>query len=398
MGKLEQGNMQEANFVIGVKNDVASAWLVASNCQPPGEYPDITYQISEATRYGEDEAERVVFDLMHRWPNEKFRVEPFHGKESQAQYANDEVTGLDQIREHEVARVGLTLDEWKASVANHERKLVEEGIEHGSTLDTEICFAVGELDRDQLERTAIEVDGVDFDKWTSDDDLRARVIEAARINGGIVIFDNEGCLQRFGNKAIESPKRVDVVKTEKLRLPEALDASDESCAFLQYSGFDLVKLEVVDPATFSSQPGFKALTNDEVQRLFNIVDAAPRMFNLLKKLAGCECAASISHGVLKLEDGEEISLREVVQAVEQTFVVKADQSVCLDDNSTSDEGNSVDYTVRVEMSVTATSPEQAAQFALEDIRDLSLESITVDVQCLDTEIVTEVTVRSPEYE
>ncbi len=70
-----------------------------------------------------------------------------------------------------------------------------EYIEHGSELDTEICFAVGELDRDSLEETAANIE-VNFDKYTSDDVLRARIIEAARSNGGIQIFDDEGELLR----------------------------------------------------------------------------------------------------------------------------------------------------------------------------------------------------------
>lgn len=74
------------------------------------------------------------------------------------------------------------------------RKLSYSLIEHGSELDTRICFAVGEINRAQLEETAIEA-GVTYDKWTTDDNLRAEIIDAARNNGGIKIFDVDGgCL------------------------------------------------------------------------------------------------------------------------------------------------------------------------------------------------------------
>lgn len=42
--------------------------------------------------------------------------------------------------------------------------------------------------------------------------------------------------------------------------------------------------------------------------------------------------------------------------------------------------DSEDWTGRVEMSVTADSPEEAAKFTLDDIRDRELEGINVDVQ------------------
>lgn len=70
-------------------------------------------------------------------------------------------------------------------------------ISHGSDLDTQICFAVGELAREQLEETASNAD-VEFDKWTSNDELRALVIDAARSFGGLTVYDAEGGTSTFG--------------------------------------------------------------------------------------------------------------------------------------------------------------------------------------------------------
>lgn len=63
----------------------------------------------------------------------------------------------------------------------------------GCALARKIAFAVGELARDQLEDTAADAD-VEFNEWTSLDDLRAAVIEAAHVQRGIKITvkDEEG--------------------------------------------------------------------------------------------------------------------------------------------------------------------------------------------------------------
>ncbi len=73
----------------------------------------------------------------------------------------------------------------------------------GSSLDTHICFAIGELEREQLEETAANA-GVAFDKWTSEDDLRASLIQAARDNGGIQIYDEEGGCLTLGLDAVRA--------------------------------------------------------------------------------------------------------------------------------------------------------------------------------------------------
>lgn len=70
-------------------------------------------------------------------------------------------------------------------------------ITHGSELDTKICFAVGELDMDSLEETASFVN-INFDKWTSDDELRAQVIDAAREHGGLKIYSEKGLVSTLG--------------------------------------------------------------------------------------------------------------------------------------------------------------------------------------------------------
>lgn len=57
-----------------------------------------------------------------------------------------------------------------------------EPVEHGSELDTQLCFAVGELERDQLEDAAADAN-VEFDKWTSNDDLRTRLLDSLRMAG-----------------------------------------------------------------------------------------------------------------------------------------------------------------------------------------------------------------------
>jgi hypothetical protein len=53
-----------------------------------------------------------------------------------------------------------------------------------------------------------------------------------------------------------------------------------------------------------------------------------------------------------------------------------------------------DWTVRVEMGVTATSPEEAARFALDDIRDLDLEAINLDVENLASGRIKPVTIKN----
>jgi hypothetical protein len=82
-------------------------------------------------------------------------------------------------------------------MTNPTKKQSFEPIEDGSELDTQICFAVGELSRSELEDTAEEAE-VDFDKHTTSDDLRAFIIEAAREAGGIKILDREGGVLTFG--------------------------------------------------------------------------------------------------------------------------------------------------------------------------------------------------------
>lgn len=81
-------------------------------------------------------------------------------------------------------------------------------IPHGSELYTQICFAVGELDRDRLEDAAADAD-IEFDKWTSDDELRALVIDAARSQGGIMLIDSEGDMAIYGYGLVSeaSPSR-----------------------------------------------------------------------------------------------------------------------------------------------------------------------------------------------
>jgi hypothetical protein len=51
-----------------------------------------------------------------------------------------------------------------------------------------------------------------------------------------------------------------------------------------------------------------------------------------------------------------------------------------------------DYTVSVELSVTADSPEEAARYALDDLRDRAIEAWKMDVECNRTGVVTEVSV------
>lgn len=72
-----------------------------------------------------------------------------------------------------------------------------EPIAHGCKLSTEISFAVGALARESLENVAADID-IAFDKWTSSDDLRAFVIEAAHKEGGLVIYDDIGGSKIFG--------------------------------------------------------------------------------------------------------------------------------------------------------------------------------------------------------
>ncbi|WP_176043057.1 hypothetical protein [Burkholderia stabilis] len=56
--------------------------------------------------------------------------------------------------------------------------------------------------------------------------------------------------------------------------------------------------------------------------------------------------------------------------------------------------NGVDWTVSVEMSVTADSAGQAARFALDDLRDVTLEEITVDVTNLESGRIEAVSVKN----
>lgn len=64
------------DYVIAVKNDVCELWFVSAEClDPPAENPETTDNQDHATRFNKEDAERLIFDLMHRWPNEKFRIE-----------------------------------------------------------------------------------------------------------------------------------------------------------------------------------------------------------------------------------------------------------------------------------------------------------------------------------
>lgn len=71
-----------------------------------------------------------------------------------------------------------------------------------SSLETSISFAVGALDRDQLEETASEA-GVQYDHLTTDDELRADVLEAARQQGGLKVFDADNGVMTFGFQPVE---------------------------------------------------------------------------------------------------------------------------------------------------------------------------------------------------
>ena len=64
-------------------------------------------------------------------------------------------------------------------------------------LEINISFAVGALDREQLEETATEA-GVTYDELMSDDDLRAHVLEAARRRRGLKVFDADNGVTTFG--------------------------------------------------------------------------------------------------------------------------------------------------------------------------------------------------------
>lgn len=72
-----------AAYVIAVKNDVAALWLVGpATANLTGEHPETTTNLAEALRFNHEEAEQAIFDLMHRWPNEKFRIDPIGQKMS----------------------------------------------------------------------------------------------------------------------------------------------------------------------------------------------------------------------------------------------------------------------------------------------------------------------------
>lgn len=79
-------------------------------------------------------------------------------------------------------------------------------IEPDSKLGMEISFAVGALPRDQLEDAAADLD-LNFDKWTSSDEIRASVIEAAHKNGGLLIYKDDGVPTMMG---FGGPPKLDV--------------------------------------------------------------------------------------------------------------------------------------------------------------------------------------------
>ncbi|WP_186214453.1 hypothetical protein [Burkholderia gladioli] len=56
--------------------------------------------------------------------------------------------------------------------------------------------------------------------------------------------------------------------------------------------------------------------------------------------------------------------------------------------------DSADWTATVVVSITADSPEKAAKFALDDIRDLNLEAINVDVENLGSGRIVTVSVKN----
>lgn len=76
-------------------------------------------------------------------------------------------------------------------------------IAQGGELDTTICFAVGALSREQLEATAEHAE-VDFEDRITSDELRALVLEAARAQGGVMVFDSVGGTTTYGFNAVQS--------------------------------------------------------------------------------------------------------------------------------------------------------------------------------------------------
>jgi hypothetical protein len=103
----------------------------------------------------------------------------------------------------------LSSDQWDAMSFNGQKMAVEAAladdresdgfppIQPGSDVDRLICFAIGALSRDKLEDAAADAN-VEFNKWTTGDELRAKVIEAAREKGGITLIDNAGEEYTFG--------------------------------------------------------------------------------------------------------------------------------------------------------------------------------------------------------
>ncbi len=113
-------------------------------------------------------------------------------------------------------------------------------IDEGSELYTKISFAVGELSRDSLEETAANA-GVSFDKWTSSDDLRALVLDAARDAGGLEVSlceEEGGTVSTYGFE-------MDELKCFVRVTGEATDADDEGLPGIY--AVDVKLARAVDP-------------------------------------------------------------------------------------------------------------------------------------------------------
>ncbi|MBK1902215.1 MULTISPECIES: hypothetical protein [Burkholderia] len=93
-------------------------------------------------------------------------------------------------------------------------------------------------------------------------------------------------------------------------------------------------------------------------------------------------------------DSFEGVVRNLGRGLVHDFVTAAQAKAVLRSVIAPDVPNGVDWTVSVEMSVTADSAEQAAKFALDDVRDLTLEEINVDVQNVDSGRIVAVSVKN----
>ncbi|MBN3760873.1 hypothetical protein [Burkholderia sp. Ac-20365] len=107
-------------------------------------------------------------------------------------------------------------------------------------------------------------------------------------------------------------------RTGSLRVPDGIDAFGDGTlsAWVRYNGFDMARIAPTDWAMLREQDSsFVPLSDFEAQLLLNLVSESPRLFQVVRTLAGVQGNVTVKDGVLTLEDGTAINLNEHVDRV-----------------------------------------------------------------------------------